>query len=206
MIPTNLIQAPHPSHPRRREARSMVRSMAQSVPWLLAVLVAGAPACKQDRAGQVEGVAVLRDADGTQVAEATFTSVDGGVKLHIEGGPLPPGPHGFHVHEHGVCEAPSFESAGDHFNPTDKRHGLEDPEGPHVGDLPNLVVDADGRVDAEFTLAGATLDDNADTSLLAGDGTALVIHAEPDDQNTDPAGDSGPRIACGVIENSTARR
>lgn len=163
----------------------------------LAGILLASPACKRDDASVV---ATLRNADGGPVGEATFEEVDGGVKIRFEGDNLPPGAHGFHIHEHGKCEAPSFESAGGHFNPTDARHGLASPNGPHVGDLPNLEVEVNGRVVTEVIARGATLDSSGENSLLAGDGTALVVHAGEDDQMTDPAGNAGDRIACGVIE------
>jgi Cu-Zn family superoxide dismutase len=111
---------------------------------------------------------------------------------------MPPGKHGIHVHAVGRCEAPEFKTAGAHFNPTDKQHGLQNPAGAHSGDLPNLVVDQEGRGKATFTAKGATLGEGKG-SLLGPEGTALVIHADPDDEKTDPAGNSGARIACGVI-------
>jgi len=104
-----------------------------------------------------------------------------------------------HIHETGACTPPSFESAGSHFNPTSKKHGLLNPEGPHAGDLPNLVVGADGSADTTFTVS-ATLLAQGSGSMLGAPKRAFVIHADPDDQKTDPSGDSGSRVVCGVIE------
>ena len=113
---------------------------------------------------------------------------------------MPPGGHGIHLHETGKCEAPSFESAGPHFNPTNKKHGVENPLGPHLGDLPNIVADETGEVQLNFITADFTLKKGEATSIFDQDGTAVVIHEKEDDYKTDPAGNSGARIACGVIK------
>ncbi|MFO7562034.1 MAG: superoxide dismutase family protein [Enhygromyxa sp.] len=168
--------------------------------FLIASLAA-LPACKKSDEAGVAALAELRNAEGVVVGEATFEETDGGVKIRFEGRNLPPGPHGFHIHEHGDCTPPGFESAGDHFNPTSAQHGLRDPAGPHAGDLPNLEVADDGSVVVEVVAHNLTLAQTGEMSLLSGDGTALVIHAEADDQITDPAGAAGPRIACGVIRS-----
>lgn len=142
--------------------------------------------------------AALKDAQGRDVGTATFTEADGGVKLAVEVRGLPPGPHGIHVHAAGKCEGPDFKTAGAHLNPGHKQHGLENPAGHHEGDLPNLAVAPDGTGRLEATLEGATLAPGP-RSLLGPEGAALVVHAGPDDNKTDPAGNSGARIACGVI-------
>jgi Cu-Zn family superoxide dismutase len=145
--------------------------------------------------------AVLKSASGETVATATFTATAGGVEVAVEAMRLPPGLHGFHVHSAGRCEGPDFKSAGGHFNPGGRKHGLENPAGPHAGDLPNLAVAADGTGRATVKLVGVSLDAGP-TSLFHEGGTALVVHADPDDMKTDPAGNSGPRIACGVVEHA----
>lgn len=139
------------------------------------------------------------DSDGNTVGQATLTEVSGGVAVGVQVSGLSPGPRGFHFHENGVCDPPDFESAGGHFNPQQREHGLDNPDGPHAGDLPNLVIGEDGTGDVSFTNEMLTLDATGANSLTGGNGTALVIHAGEDDQVTDPDGDSGDRVVCGVV-------
>lgn len=143
--------------------------------------------------------AVLADSTGRRVGVATFIQRGDGVSIGVSVTGLPPGAHGLHIHERGVCEPPSFESAGDHFAPEDRSHGSEAEGGPHAGDLPNLTVGEHrtGRLGTQSTLV--TLGEG-DNSLLDDDGSALVIHARADDYRTQPSGGSGDRIACGVIQ------
>ncbi|HWL12343.1 MAG TPA: superoxide dismutase family protein, partial [Ureibacillus sp.] len=110
--------------------------------------------------------------------------------------------HGIHIHEVGKCEKPTFETAGAHFNPLEKQHGIENPQGPHLGDLPNIAPEEDGTVQVEFVAKNLTLEPGMENSLLDKDGSAIVIHEDPDDYKTDPAGNSGTRIACGVITST----
>ncbi len=145
------------------------------------------------------GKATLKSAAGNDVGTATFTPAEDGVKILVEVAGLPPGKHGIHIHAAGKCEPPEFKTAGAHLNPLGKKHGLENPEGAHAGDLRNLVVAKDGKARATFTARGVTLSEGQG-SLFGPDGTALVIHADPDDEKTDPTGSSGARIACGVVE------
>jgi Cu-Zn family superoxide dismutase len=116
------------------------------------------------------------------------------VRVDVAAEGLPPGTHGIHVHTTGRCEAPAFASAGPHWNPTARQHGRKNPEGAHHGDLPNISIGADGRGTLQFTLADAEF-----AQLFDADGAALVVHAAADDERTDPSGNSGGRIACGVI-------
>jgi Cu-Zn family superoxide dismutase len=112
---------------------------------------------------------------------------------------LKPGEHGMHIHETGACTPPDFKSAGNHLNPDGKKHGLLNPEGPHAGDLPSLVVEQDGSADTTVTVPSHLLAQGAG-SMLGEQRRAFVIHADPDDQQTDPSGNSGARVVCGVIE------
>jgi Cu-Zn family superoxide dismutase len=142
--------------------------------------------------------ASLRDKDGKDVGRATLIETDDGTRIVVTGYRLPPGTHGLHVHAAGKCDPPDFTSAGDHFNPTNKKHGTQNPGGPHAGDLPNMVVAASGEAGVDVTTRAVTLGPGP-TSLLRPGGTSLVIHAAADDNRTDPAGNTGARIACGVI-------
>ena len=140
----------------------------------------------------------LLNSKGKTVGRATLTEQQGGVRISLEAWKLSPGPHGFHIHAVGRCVPPDFTSAAGHFNPDGKKHGLKNPAGSHAGDLPNLVVGPDGSAAAEVVASQVTLE-QAKNSLLGREGSALVIHASPDDEQTDPTGNAGARIACGVI-------
>jgi Cu-Zn family superoxide dismutase len=141
-------------------------------------------------------LARLVDAKGQQVGTAKLTAADGGTQISVEVAGLTPGKHGFHVHAAGKCDPPDFKTAGPHYNPTGKKHGHDSAEGAHAGDLPNLDVGEDGKGATTFTAKGLKLGE----LLASKDGGALVIHADPDDGKTDPAGNAGARVACGVIE------
>lgn len=142
----------------------------------------------------------LMDSGGDSIGTAELTDKDDGVQVKLNAKGVSEGTHGIHFHEVGKCEVPDFESAGGHFNPADTSHGLDHKEGPHAGDLPNLNVGEDGEVDEEFLAEDVTLKSGEENSLLQEGGTALIIHAEADDGKTQPSGDSGDRIVCGVIE------
>ncbi len=142
--------------------------------------------------------ATLMTADGRQAAYAEVGQDGDAIKVMIEARDLAPGTYGAHLHAIGNCEAPGFDSAGPHWNPTERAHGSENPAGPHHGDLPNLTVDASGRGTLNFRIAGASTTEGA-ARLFDEDGAAVVIHAQPDDYRTDPSGNSGARIACGQL-------
>jgi Cu-Zn family superoxide dismutase len=138
-------------------------------------------------------------ADGRTVGSAVLHQEAAGVRIRFRLSGLPPGPHGTHVHAVGRCDPPGFTSAGGHLNPHQRKHGHLNPEGWHLGDVANITVAADGTADTTVTVAGATLAPGPD-SLLGPDGSsALLIHERADDERTDPAGNAGTRIACGVI-------
>jgi Cu-Zn family superoxide dismutase len=128
-----------------------------------------------------------------------------GVRLMVHTRGLPAGPHGFHIHQRAKCEGSGFESAGDHFNPEGKEHGTRNPAGYHAGDLPNLTLGADDWADTTIDWPHVRLDEG-DHGLFRNGGTSLVIHQFPDDELTDPSGNTGPRIACGVIVKPEADR
>ncbi len=148
--------------------------------------------------------AELEDANGNPVGSATFTEGAGGVTINVNLQPgqqaVEPGEHGIHLHRVGSI-TPDFEAAGEHFNPTDAQHGFNNPEGPHGGDLENIIVNEDGSANYQTAAALVTLS-GAQNSLLDSDGSALVIHQSADDYQTDPSGESGDRVAAGVIRAS----
>lgn len=140
----------------------------------------------------------LKNAQGQSVGTATFESSKPGVLVKLNVKNLSPGVHGIHIHEAGKCDAPDFKTAGGHFNPAGKHHGSLNPQGEHAGDLGNLTVGPKGTARVTLTAKGVTLGEG-DNSLFHPGGASVVIHANPDDLKTDPAGNAGPRIVCGVI-------
>ncbi|MDR6852824.1 Cu-Zn family superoxide dismutase [Sphingomonas sp. BE123] len=138
--------------------------------------------------------AQLKRADGSAAGSAVATVTNGGLSVNVSVTGISPGPHGVHVHMTGKCDAPGFTTAGGHWNPGATQHGLENPQGAHAGDMPNLIVQPDGTGTLTYKLGSGTMD-----GLLDADGAAFVVHAGPDDQKTDPSGNSGDRIACGVF-------
>jgi Cu-Zn family superoxide dismutase len=142
----------------------------------------------------------LHASDGTDVGEATFTQKKNGLHIHIAVRNLPVGDHAVHIHQNPKCDAPDFKSAGGHFNPDGKQHGMNNPMGHHNGDLPaNLTVGEDHTGEANFTVDYLSLDPASPHSILANGGTSIMIHDHADDMMTDPTGNAGNRIACGVI-------
>lgn len=161
---------------------------------LLALAANPAPAAAQTAHADIV------NAQGVTVGHAKFAPVSSGVKVSVTVSQLSPGEHGIHIHNVGKCEGPAFTTAGGHFNPTGAHHGIHnamDPH-PHLGDLPNLVISEKGTGKLTFIAVGATISAGPN-SLFHDGGTSLVIHAKPDDLTNDPSGNSGDRIACGVI-------
>jgi superoxide dismutase, Cu-Zn family len=162
----------------------------------IALLATGGCATSQNgTVGSAEALATLRTSAGAEAGRATARTEGERVRVTIDARGLPPGVHGAHVHTVGRCDAPDFASAGPHWNPTGAQHGTENPAGAHAGDLPNLTVAADGSGTLSMMLPAGTLE-----TMLDADGAALVIHATADDLRTDPSGNSGGRIACGVFQ------
>jgi Cu-Zn family superoxide dismutase len=165
-------------------------------PWLLIGGCATLPFSRPDATAQ------LKNAQGNVVGVAVLRQDEGGVRFFADVRGIPQGQHGIHLHAVGKCEPPEFTSAGGHFNPAGKKHGLANLDGPHAGDLPNLSVGPDGTGQLNYLVPGLTLGSGAG-SLFDAPGTAVVIHSGADDYRTDPAGNSGARIACGVIQKAS---
>jgi Cu-Zn family superoxide dismutase len=142
----------------------------------------------------------LINSKGKKVGKALLTQEEKGVRIKLEALNLPPGKHGFHIHETGKCEVSDFKSAGGHFNSYGNEHGLENPKGPHAGDMPNIDVASDGTISIEIFNPRVSLEKGKVNSLLKPGGTALMIHEKADDMLSNPSGHAGNRIACGVIK------
>jgi Cu-Zn family superoxide dismutase len=186
------------------QTRALTLAAAAAV--LLVGLGPSRPALAQNAGGNPQrpgtmtagATAELKNPDGQTIGRARLADTPNGVLVTVELERAPAGEHAFHIHETGRCDPPTFESAGGHFNPTQARHGFLDPKGPHRGDLPNIHVPSSGQLDFEYIASGVTLSAGGG-SLLDQDGSALVMHAKPDDYRTDPAGAAGDRVGCAVI-------
>lgn len=167
------------------------------------LLLTSVSACGENEVspGEVSGNvarAVLMGVDQTEYGEAIAAQGDGQLIISISAKNMSPGPHGIHIHAVGKCEGPDFKSAGGHWNPTGKEHGFENEKGAHMGDLFNLDIGEDGTGSLEATIDGGSLSEG-EKALLDSDGAAFVVHEGPDDLKTDPSGESGGRLACGVF-------
>ena len=143
----------------------------------------------------------LTNSQGQPAGTVTFKPGKQGVKMTVKLENIPFGEHGVHIHQNAVCDAPDFKAAGGHFNPTGKHHGFQNPDGHHAGDTPeNVSVGENHRGEKSFVLTDISMDPNAPNSIFANGGTSVVVHEKPDDEKTDPAGNAGNRIACGVVK------
>ncbi len=192
-----LAQAPQAAPQAQQKAQGeKAQGQGQGTP---AAGAAGTPAPEKKAPPKGEMArALVKDSQGKDVGEITFEQTPQGVLVRGNLSNLPPGQHAFHVHETGKCDAPDFKTAGAHFNPAKKAHGILSPKGRHHGDLPNLYVGQDGRVQFDtFAQHGLTV-----KSMFDKDGSSVMIHTKEDDYHTDPTGDAGGRIACGVVEKA----
>lgn len=176
---------------RQNEARQNDAEATTAVPETARTSAAAGPSA----------MATLKTADGRSAGQAIVTQDPAGLRMVLDVQGMPMGSHGVHIHETGSCDGPDFKSAGGHWNPTGKKHGLANDAGSHMGDFDNLSVGANGAGHLEGPIAGAALS-GGPNALLDGDGAAFIVHAGKDDQMTDPSGDSGDRLACGVFQLS----
>jgi len=176
--------------------------MIQRVKIIIVALAMGSGASADISTSNRVAKARIVNSAGAEIGRAKVSAMRDGVKINLKVSNLKPGTLALHIHEHGACEGPSFESAGSHFNPMGKAHGFQATNGPHLGDLRNIEVNEQGKATVEQKVSGLTLDPGQ-VSIV---GKTLVIHAGPDDYKSQPAGGSGDRIACGVIQQSVDKR
>lgn len=177
----------------------MVRSILASMCIVALSGCVAIPIGTSERVAETTGLtSELRDAQGGRKATATLSQQGDAVRVAIAAEGMARGVYAAHVHTTGRCDGPDFTTAGGHWNPTGREHGRANPAGTHLGDLPNLSIGANGRGSVSFLIRNASLTSGAN-ALADADGAAVMIHAAPDDYRTDPSGNSGARIACGVV-------
>ncbi len=179
----------------------MVSGMIMALATATALTACGGNSTEPAGDGENIARASLVGADQAQYGEVIVAAGDTGLIVQLNAEGLTPGQHGVHIHETGKCEGPDFKSAGGHWNPQKKAHGFDNPDGAHMGDFFNLDIGEDGKGSLEATVEGGVLKGDAN-ALLDEDGAAFVVHAGPDDLKTDPSGESGGRVACGVFAGS----
>jgi Cu-Zn family superoxide dismutase len=182
-----------------RSATARARDAFRTASWLVAAIGAAAGCSGHSKPPRVVPSAAnttLINAQGRRLGTAAVVPSKSGGLLVLKLTGVPPGEHGLHIHATGACDPPDFTSAGPHYNPANRKHGAKNPQGPHAGDLPNVVARPDSSIDTTLAIP-------AEAVSAIGSGPAaraLVLHAQRDDQMTDPSGGSGDRIACGVLE------
>ena len=173
--------------------------MRRFAPTVILPTLAFVASCAMLQKTQPVAEARVANASGAPLGVLQFIPTSAGVRITGELKSLPAGTHGIHIHAVGKCDAPAFTTAGAHFNPANTKHGLKNAAGPHAGDMENITAASDGEADVDLTTTRITLDAATGTGIFDADGGAIVVHATTDDQTTDPSGNSGARIACGVI-------